>query len=128
MRMNIQARGFDLTEGLREHTERRLQFALSWASQDVRAISVRLFDVNGPRGGEDKRCRIQVVFRGTQEVVIEDTEADLYVAIERAAERAERAVGHRLERLREHHPDRRESEKASNVDYAEVADLASNVH
>lgn len=102
MRIDIQARGFDLTEGLREHTVRRLQFALGWSNHDVRAVTVRLFDVNGPRGGEDKRCRIQVAFPGTPNVVIEDTEADLYVAIDRAAERAERAVVRRLERLREY--------------------------
>ena len=93
--------GFDLTEGLREHTQRRLQFALGWANHDVRAVSVRLSDINGPRGGRDKRCRIRVPFPGTRNVVIEDTEADLYVAIDRAAERAERAVVRRLERLRE---------------------------
>jgi ribosomal subunit interface protein len=126
--MNIQASGFDLTEGLREHIERRLQFALSWASQDVRTITVRLFDINGPRGGEDKRCRIQVAFRATQDVVIEDTEADLYAAIDRAADRAERAVGHRLERMREHHHNRLESEEATNVEYAEVAGSASSAH
>lgn len=102
MRIDIKARGFDLTDGLREHTVRRLQFALGWANHDVRAVTVRLFDVNGPRGGKDKRCRIQVPFPGTQNVVIEDTEADLYVAIDRAAERAERAVVRRLERLREY--------------------------
>ena len=101
MRIDIKAKGFDLTEGLHEHTVRRLQFALGWANQDVRAVSVRLFDINGPRGGKDKRCRIQVPFAGTPNVVIEDTESDLYVAIDRAAERAERAVVRRLERLRE---------------------------
>ena len=36
MHIDIQARGFPLTEGLREHTERRLKFALSWASHDLR--------------------------------------------------------------------------------------------
>lgn len=102
MRIDIKARGFDLTEGLREHTVRRLQFALGWANHDVRAINVRLFDINGPRGGKDKRCRIQVPFPGTANVVVEDTESDLYVAIDRAAERAERAVVRRLERLREY--------------------------
>jgi putative sigma-54 modulation protein len=102
MRIDIKAKGFDLTEGLRDHTLRRLQFALGWANHDVRAVTVRLFDINGPRGGKDKRCRIQVPFPGTRNVVIEDTEADLYVAIDRAAERAERAVVRRLERLREH--------------------------
>lgn len=106
MRIDIQSRGFDLTEGLREHTERRLQFALNWASHDVRSVSVRLFDINGPRGGNDKRCRIQIPISGGQDVVIEDTESDLYVAIDRAAERTERALARRLKRLREHRHDR----------------------
>lgn len=101
MRIDIKASGFELTDGLREHTARRLQFALGWANHDVRAVSVRLSDINGPRGGKDKRCRIQVPFPGTRNVVIEDTESDLYVAIDRAAERAERAVVRRLERSRE---------------------------
>ncbi|MDI6745836.1 MAG: HPF/RaiA family ribosome-associated protein [Rhodocyclaceae bacterium] len=102
MHIEIQTNGFDLTEGLREHTERRLRFALSWASHDVRKIAVRLFDINGPRGGNDKRCRIQIPLPGTPDVMIEDTEPDLYIAIDRAADRAERAVARRLERQREH--------------------------
>jgi ribosomal subunit interface protein len=126
MRIDIQARGFDLTEGLRDHTVRRLQFALGWASHDVRTVRVRLFDINGPRGGEDKRCRIQVAFPGTPNVVIEDTEADLYVAIDRAADRAERAVTRRLERLREHHHDRLVGQAASEVDAAQDAVAAIN--
>jgi putative sigma-54 modulation protein len=113
MRIDIKASGFDLTEGLREHTQRRLQFALGWANHDVRAVSVRLSDINGPRGGRDKRCRIQVPFAGKPNVVIEDTESDLYVAIDRAAERAERAVVRRLERLREFPHARLASQEAS---------------
>ena len=106
MRLDIQARGFDLTEGLRGHTERRLQSALSWASHDVRTVSVRLFDINGPRDGNDKRCRIQIPISGGQDVVIEDTESDLYVAIDRAVDRTERALARRLERQREHRHER----------------------
>ncbi|MDP2811649.1 MAG: HPF/RaiA family ribosome-associated protein [Rhodocyclaceae bacterium] len=102
MRIDIQASGFELTDGLREHTERRLQFALSWASHDVRKVVVRLSDINGPRGGNDKRCRIQIPLPRTPDIVIEDTEPDLYVAIDRAADRAERSLARRLERQREH--------------------------
>ena len=102
MRIDIQTSGFLLTDGLREHATRRLQFALSWANHDVRKVAVRLSDINGPRGGSDKRCQIQVRLSGSQDVVIEDTEADLYVAIDRAADRADRAVARRLERLHEH--------------------------
>jgi putative sigma-54 modulation protein len=106
MHIDIQARGFDLTEGLREHTERRLQFALSWASNEVRAVRVCLSDLNGPRGGNDKRCRIQIPMVGTPNVVVEDAQADLYVAIDRAADRTERAMARRLGRLHEHRHER----------------------
>lgn len=102
MQINIQTRGFTLTDGLREHTSRRLQFALGWASHHLGKVSVRLSDENGPRGGKDKRCRIRIAFPGAQDVVIEDTETDLYVAIARAADRAGRSVTHRLERQRDH--------------------------
>ena len=51
MQVDIRARGFELTEGLRQHTERRLDFALGWADYDIRKVAVRLFDINGPRGG-----------------------------------------------------------------------------
>lgn len=102
MHIDIQASGFKLSDGLREHTERRLQFALSWAIHDVRKVVVRLSDINGPRGGNDKRCYIQIPIPGRPDVVIEDTESDLYVAIDHAVDRVERSVARRLERLREH--------------------------
>ena len=103
MNIHIQARGFALTDSLREHAERRLRFALGWADDHLRQVSVRLSDENGPRGGEDKRCRIQIAFSGTPGMVIDDTEADLYVAIDRAADRAGRSVARRLERQRDYH-------------------------
>jgi putative sigma-54 modulation protein len=102
MRINIQARGFELSEALRLHTERRLQFAIDWASDDVTTVKVRFSDINGPRGGNDKRCVIQIPIRGQRDVVIEDTESDLYVAIDRAADRVEQTLARKLERMREH--------------------------
>ena len=102
MRITIQARGFELTDGLRQHTERRLQFAIDWASDEIKTVKVRFSDINGPRGGNDKRCSIQIPIAGQRDVVIEDTEADLYIAIDRAADRIERTLARKLERSREH--------------------------
>lgn len=100
MRMNIQASGFVLTAALKTYTEKRLSTALGWAGSHLRQLHVSLSDVNGPRGGCDKRCRILVQISGGKGVVIEDTETDLYHAIDRAAERVDRAVVRRLEQLR----------------------------
>lgn len=100
MQIDIQARGFKLTEGLREYVQRRLSFVFGSTRSSVRRISVRLSDENGPRGGDDMRCRMQVRLAAAPSVVIEDTESNLYVAIDRAADRIGRAVARRVERLR----------------------------
>jgi len=101
MQINIQARNFSLTNALRSHIERRLDFALSTREDHIQRVVVRLSDINGPRGGQDKCCRIQVVIPNLTDVVIEDTEADIYVAIDRATDRAGRTVGRRLTRQRD---------------------------
>jgi ribosome-associated translation inhibitor RaiA len=59
---------------------------------------MRLSDINGPRGGVDKHCHLQVVLKGLPDVVIEDTEADMYVAINRAVDRAGRTVVRKINR------------------------------
>lgn len=105
MQIVIQARGFDLSAGLREHVERRLHFALDWAQYHVSRVVVSLSDINGPRGGEDKRCRIRVAMVGAPELAIDDTERDLYVAIDRAVDRVGRTLSRRLARQREYRHD-----------------------
>jgi len=105
MQIDIQTRNFALTNALRNYAERRLRFALTWADNRIQKIFVRLSDINGPRGGEDKRCQMQVVLAGLPDVVVEDTEASLYFAIDRAADRAGRTVMRKLDRkqtLRKH--------------------------
>jgi len=97
MKIEIQARNFSLTRAMREHIERRLGFALSTCYQHVKRILVHLSDVNGPRGGKDKRCHL-VVTLPDHAVVVENTEADLYVAINRAASRTGRTVMRQLRR------------------------------
>ena len=100
MQIDIQTHGFTATVALREHVARRLQHALGCCADRISRATVRLSDVNGPRGGVDKRCQIQVRLATLTDVVIEDTEADLYVAIDRAAERAGRTAVRHLARQR----------------------------
>jgi ribosome-associated translation inhibitor RaiA len=98
MLIDIQTHGFALTDSLRDYTGRRLRFALARVAEQVRRIKVDLSDINGPRGGIDKRCRIRAAFRGLEAVLVEDTEADLYLAIDRAAGRLGRTTVRRAGR------------------------------
>jgi len=104
MQFDIRAHGFDLTDGLRAHAERHLRFAVDWAHHEVERVVVRFSDINGPRGGNDKRCQVRIPLPRMRDVVVEDTAADLYVAMDRAIERAARTLERRLSRQREFGP------------------------
>lgn len=104
MQFDIQAQGFTLTDGLRDHAERRMEFALDWARHEVSRVVVRFSDINGPRGGNDKRCQVRIPIPRMRDVVVEDLSADLYLAMDRAIERAARTLERRLARQREFGP------------------------
>ena len=101
MQIDIQARHFPLTQAMRGHVERRLGFALSTRHEHIQRIIVRLSDVNGPRGGYDKCCQIQVMLSQVADIIVEDTESNLYAAIDLAANRASRTVARKLARQRD---------------------------
>lgn len=71
----------------------RLEFALGRFTGRVRSLRVTLKDLNGPRGGLDKHCRIAIrLDRPARLIVIEDVDSEPEAAISRAAERAARTV------------------------------------
>jgi putative sigma-54 modulation protein len=100
MQIHIHCQGFDLTEGLRTHIERRIHFTFSWASEHIRRVTVRLSDENGKRGGVDKRCRFLVGVNGAADVVVSEINSDMYVAIDRAGDRTGRTISRILSKKR----------------------------
>jgi ribosomal subunit interface protein len=108
MQIDIQSRGFTLTNALLTYSQRRVHFAMAYISSHVNRVAIRLSDVNGPRGGADKCCRIKLALAGIPDVVVEDTEVDMYAAIDRAIDRARRTVARKVDRQltlhRQHEP------------------------
>jgi putative sigma-54 modulation protein len=98
MQIEIQARDFPLTEALVDYVERNVNFVLSSRYEQIRRIAVRLSVAKGSRGRADKRCQIRISLPRLRDIVIDDTERDLYVAIERAIHCAGRTVNRRLKR------------------------------
>jgi len=98
MHIDIQSRPFSLTDSLRHYSDRRIRSALTRFEGHIQRVSMWLSDINGPKGGRDKHCRLQIVLAGNTDVVIEDTQTDLHVAISRAVERAGRSMARKLDR------------------------------
>jgi ribosomal subunit interface protein len=100
MQIDVRSRGFRVSAGISAHLERRLGFALDRFGDRIARIAVRLGDENGPRGGEDKSCRLTIELRGSGTVRVNVVDRDLYAAIDRAAHRAQRALARLVERDR----------------------------
>ena len=102
MRIEIQARKISLSRKLRRQAERRLRNALTRFDERIMRVSMRLSDSNGTRGANDKNCQLQIVLPGKPDVVVEETRENLYVAINRAIERAGQTVVRKFGRERRH--------------------------
>lgn len=100
MLVEIRARHGRLDPILEEHLERRLHFALARFGDRIRRIGAVLEDINGPRGGEDQRCRIEVSLVPSGTIMAEATDVEVASAVGRAAERVARQVRDALDRKR----------------------------
>lgn len=92
MIIDIKAVGLGLTPGLRNYVTERISASMGRLGSRIRRVLVRLSDLNGPRGGLDKQCQLMLRIDGAPPIVVRDTEEDLYVAVDRAAERARRTL------------------------------------
>ena len=75
---------------LRDLTERRVRFVLRRLGWLVPRAEVQLSDVNGPRGGIDKRCQVELRTNGAESVVVASVANDWRTALDHALARAAR--------------------------------------
>jgi putative sigma-54 modulation protein len=66
----------------------------------LRQVLVFVEDVNGPRGGVDKHCRLVLAVTDGHSLVVESVAADVASAIVDATHRAKQSLARRLARLR----------------------------
>jgi ribosomal subunit interface protein len=99
MKIQIQGRNIVVTEALKTHVLRRLAFALSRFGEKVVSVLVRFSNIKTRGGGIDKRCQIDVGLR--RGVTGADRDPDIFVAVDRAVDRAGRSVDRALAEDRE---------------------------
>jgi putative sigma-54 modulation protein len=99
MKLDIRTQDLELHPNLREHANRRITFALSRFNNRLTRLHMRLVDENGPRGGVDKRCVLQIGLSGMPDIVITETAENVFTAIDRAAGRAGRTLARKIGRF-----------------------------
>ncbi len=80
--------------------KRLLRFSLSRFSGVVSRVKVRLYDVNGPKGGIDKRCRITVKLRTAGQVIVLGEGADYIEALNNCLQRLVRTTRREIDKRR----------------------------
>jgi ribosome-associated translation inhibitor RaiA len=97
---NIRVAGVELDQDQKAAIRQSLGMMLGKYATSLERVSVRVEDVNGPRGGVDQLCRIKVALSGLPSVVFESQAASLQDAINSALTGVERAVRRRVRRRR----------------------------
>ena len=100
MQILIHARDYSVTPALRDFIKRKLGFGIGRYADRIARINVYLKDTNGPRGGVDQHCRVDIAMNLRGTFAAEATELDIYTAIKVAVDRVARRVGTTIDRRR----------------------------
>lgn len=97
MQITFESRHADGSQ-MRDLSVERVRFALRRLAALVPHAKVQFSDVNGPRGGVDKRCQVALKTDGAGTVVIASLASDWRTALDRSLARATRVLTRDLQR------------------------------
>lgn len=93
MWIDIQNAGAALEMDGRLQLEQKLHAAFARVGRRIHRVTVYLSDVNGPRGGIDKRCVMRLAMGQGRVAVVQERDSNLHALFDRAIERSKRLVG-----------------------------------
>jgi hypothetical protein len=97
---HVRLLGAELDEATCDYIRRKLGTKLAKFATSLERVSVRVTDVNGPRGGIDQLCLVKVVLSRLPSVVVERRRPHAQAAIDAAIRAVEHAVNRRVGRRR----------------------------
>ena len=98
MRIDLHCDGVEAPPALRDYVARRMRVAIGRFRDHIQWARVKVADVNGPKGGADKRCVVQLRLRNLPDVVFAITQLEVRAAVDEAADRVARVLAQRLRR------------------------------
>jgi CBS domain-containing protein/ribosome-associated translation inhibitor RaiA len=98
--VNIRTKDVEVDDDVRDNIRRKLGMKLGKFALAIERVTVRLRDVNGPRGGIDHQCRVKVVLSGRPSVIVDVRNASMQAAIDEALSAVTQSVRRTLQRRR----------------------------
>ncbi len=96
MQVGMHINDADLAAALKSYVERRLHFALGRYGGRVGQVTVRI----GSEGPAETQCRISTEILPFGRVAVDESDPDLFAAVDRATGRIGRLFGRELDRAR----------------------------
>ena len=90
MNININSPDFTITEALDDFIHKSASRSLEPVKDNLHQVHVHLRDINGPRGGRDKECTVEISMHGMSPVLVKKRSSDAYSAIRKSFGRAAR--------------------------------------
>ena len=98
MLVAVRETGIGLSAEGRAYAIDRIESALASVRGHVRKVMIYLTDLNGPRGGADKLCRVAVTLDSGRPVVVVTNGASVTGVVDGAADRAGEVVHEEVHR------------------------------
>ena len=98
MQVNIHSEQVKLDKAIEAHIKRKIKLALSRVEPIISSISISLSDVfakpttTSNNSIAATRCCLTIIIGSSTSIKVEDTEIDLYYAIDRVIQKASRSI------------------------------------
>lgn len=103
MQVQVHGQGIEIGDRLRGFVEERLSESLQHLDDRLTRVEVHLRDLNGNKGGVDKRCVCEARPRGLDPIAVEHDATEVTEAVTGAVGKLQRALQNRFEKLRDTH-------------------------
>lgn len=94
--MRVSVHAPDLAPEMANRFAERIKATLGRYGSAIREVAVQLRDENGPRGGEDQSCVVQVALAGAPDVVVRQRGEQPLATLSSALKRVRRSIGERI--------------------------------
>lgn len=108
MKVEVRMRGLQSSSALRDYVMKRIRTQLGRFAHELTHVLVRVGDINGPKGGVDKRCKVTAMGPRIRFTTVEDVSDDPYSAVDLAVGKVGQTLGRGIERVKQMRRSRRQ--------------------